>query len=82
MCMYERRLQILLDEERYRRIASVAKRRGVSVALVIREAIDAFLPGGEKRGDAARRILEAEQMQMPDPEELREELDAVRSRHA
>ena len=41
MCMpMERRLQILLDEERYARISAAAKRRGVSVATVVREAID------------------------------------------
>jgi len=38
--MYERRLHLLLDEARYQRVAAEARRRGVSVASVIREAID------------------------------------------
>jgi len=83
MCMLDRRLQILLDEERYRRVAELARRRGVSVARVIREAIDAFLPGsGTKRAAAGRRILDAEQMTVPDPPELRKELDELRGRRA
>ena len=79
MCMLERRLQILLDEERYRRIAGVAQRRGVSVARVIREAIDAFVPGSDgKRAAAARRILAAPPMPVPDVDDLRKELDELR----
>lgn len=83
MCMLERRLQILLDEERYRRLAEQARARGVSVARVVREAIDAHLPrSGAKRSAAARRILGAERMQVPDPRALLEELDEVRGRRA
>jgi hypothetical protein len=81
MCMLERRLQILLDEERYRRVADQARRRGVSVARIIREAIDAMLPGGDaKRPAAARRILQAERMKVPDVRHLRKELDELRGR--
>ncbi|WP_148613597.1 antitoxin [Nocardioides rubriscoriae] len=36
----ERRLQLLLDQERYDRVAAEATRSGRSVAAVIREAID------------------------------------------
>ena len=50
-----RRVQILLDEERHRRLVSVARDRGVSVAVVVREAIDRELAGGDtRRGPAAR----------------------------
>jgi hypothetical protein len=80
--MLERRLQILLDEQRYRRISSVARRRGVSIASVIREAIDSLLPGDVDRAEAARRILEAAPMPVPDPKELKEELEALRGRRA
>lgn len=41
MAVMERRLQLLLDEERYRRVADEAERSGRSVAPVIREAVDA-----------------------------------------
>jgi predicted DNA-binding protein len=46
MCMslLERRLQILLDAERYDRVAGEATRSGRSVAAVIREAIDLRFP--------------------------------------
>ncbi len=37
-CMLDHRLQILLDEERYQKVE--ASRRAISVAAVIREAID------------------------------------------
>ena len=41
MCMsLDRRLQLLLDEERYARIAGIAQHEQRSVASVIREAID------------------------------------------
>src|SRR5439155_676759 len=40
MCMLERRLQILLDRDRYERVAREAEARGTSVDQIIREAID------------------------------------------
>jgi hypothetical protein len=79
MCMYDRRLQLLLDEPRYRRVAAIAEERKVSVAAVIREAIDLLAPDdlGKKR-TAAKRILDAPAMPVPDPEELKAELEAIR----
>jgi hypothetical protein len=84
MCMLERRLQILLDEARYQRVAAEARHRGVSVASVIREAIDRALPASSpRRRAAARRILDAPDMPVPpDPSELRAELDELRGRRA
>jgi hypothetical protein len=77
----DHRLQILLDDERHRRISAVARERGVSVATVVREAIDRGLAGGESsRREAGRRVLEAQPMDVPDLEELRTELDALRGR--
>jgi hypothetical protein len=76
-----RRLQVLLDEDRYARLASEAERRSVPVAVVVREAIDAAFPdGADERSAAARAILGAPAMPVPDPAELRDELDAIRSR--
>jgi hypothetical protein len=82
MRMLERRLQILLDEARYQRVSSEATHRGVSVASVIREAIDRALPAtAEQRRVAADLILSAPDMPVPpDPSELRAELDELRSR--
>ena len=79
MCIYERRLQILLDEPRYRRIAAIAQARRSSVAAVIRDAIDQLAPDdvGKKRA-AAKRILEAPPMPVPDPEKLKANLEELR----
>lgn len=79
MCMLDRRVQILLDEDRYRRLEAEAQRRRSSVASIVREAIDLLLPADRAEKMAAgRRILEAEPMPLPDPEELKRELDEIR----
>ena len=81
MSMLERRLQILLDDERHQRLVAVARERGVSVATVVREAIDRGLPSpGGRRRAAARRLLEAPDMPVPEPAELRDELEELRGR--
>jgi hypothetical protein len=79
----DHRLQILIDDERHQRISSVAQERGVSVATVVREAIDRGLasPDAQRRA-AGRRLLEAPDMQVPEPAELHDELEALRSRRA
>jgi hypothetical protein len=79
MCIYDRRLQILLDEPRYRRVQVIARERNTSVAAVIREAIDLLTPDDlAKKRAAAKRILEAEPMPVPDPEELKAEREEIR----
>jgi hypothetical protein len=79
----EHRLQILLDDERHRRISTLARERGVSVAMVVREAIDRGLGASEgARRAAGRRLLDAPDMQVPEPAELRTELEALRGRRA
>ncbi|MBM7791090.1 ribbon-helix-helix domain-containing protein [Tenggerimyces flavus] len=61
--MSSHRLQLLLDEERYERIVTLAKQRKTSVAAVVREAIDRGLPSAPHRRVAAQnRILAAEPM--------------------
>jgi hypothetical protein len=83
MSMLEHRLQILLDEERHSRITSVARERGVSVATVVREAIDRGVADpGDRRRAAGRRLLDAPDMVVPEPAELHDELDALRARRA
>jgi hypothetical protein len=79
----DHRLQILLDDERHQRLLAVAQERGVSVARVVREAIDRGLPSPDgRRRAAADRLLGAPDMPVPEPAELREELDALRGRRA
>jgi hypothetical protein len=80
MSMYDRRVQLLLDRDRYDRVAREAGRRGVSVATVIREAIDRAVPAGdERRRRAARVILGTPDMPVPDLDGRRAELDEIRS---
>jgi len=77
----DHRLQILIDDERHRRISAAARERGVSVATIVREAIDRGLPRPDaQRHAAALRLLEAPDMPVPDPSDLRAELDELRGR--
>jgi predicted ABC-type transport system involved in lysophospholipase L1 biosynthesis ATPase subunit len=77
----DRRVQLLLDEPRYRKLTGEAKRRRVSVAAVIREAIDHLPADADQRRVAIAEVLAAEPMALPaDPAELRRELDAAHDR--
>ncbi len=79
----DRRLQVLIDRERHERLTAIADERGVSVATVVREAIDRGLPDlADRRRKAARLLLESPDMPVPDPEELLVELDRLRGRRA
>ena len=82
MLMLEHRLQILIDDERHQKLTATAKARGVSVATVVREAIDCTVDDvAERRRRAAERILAAPEMEAPSVEEIRAELDAMHARH-
>lgn len=77
----DRRVQLLLDEPRYRKLTGEAKRRRVSVAAVIREAIDRLPADAEQRRAAIAEVLAADRMTLPaDPADLRRELDAAHDR--
>lgn len=68
-----------MEEERFARIAEEAERRGVSVAEVIRDAVERVLPDGAgRRGELWRQIQAAPRMRVPDPADLRTELDELR----
>lgn len=83
LIVLEHRLQILIDDERHSRITAVARERGVSVATVVREAIDRGIGvSAGRREAAARRLLDAPDMDVPDIDELTSELDALRARRA
>jgi hypothetical protein len=80
MLMLERRLQILIDDERYHRLASAARARKTSVATIVREAIDAALPVDVERKRAAlEEVLAADPVPLPDVAELKGELDEIRA---
>jgi hypothetical protein len=80
MCMLTRRLQVLLDEAQYERLESYAKERGLSVGGAVREAIDRTVPSDSARRRAAgKAILSAPRMRIGSIEELKKELDEIRS---
>ncbi|KGN31021.1 hypothetical protein N802_05295 [Knoellia sinensis KCTC 19936] len=73
MSTLERRLQLLLDHERYARVAAEAERSGRSVNAVIREAIDAHYPvGAESRAVALGEFLALTASSRPGPSDNRE----------
>jgi hypothetical protein len=83
MHMLEKRLQILLDDARWRRLSSYASERNVSVGAVVREALDKANPATrEERRSAARTIRSAKPRGVPSPAALRRELEAARGRRA
>lgn len=70
--MLDHRLQILLDDEGYRKVEREARRRRVSIAAVIRDALDRMPAEVEGRRTAIDAILAAEPMRLPaDPADLR-----------
>lgn len=78
----DRRVHLLLDEPRHAKLVIEAKRRNVSIAEVIREAIDRLPTDADVRRAAIDRILAAEPMEVPlDPRDLRRELDHEHARH-
>lgn len=81
MSMLDRRLQVLIDEDRWERLQDEAGRRGVTVSTLVREAIDLRYPiDAERRRRAGEALLGAEPMSVPhDIEELRRELDDDRA---
>jgi hypothetical protein len=77
----DHRLQILLDDERYRKVEREARRRRTSIAAVIRGALDRLPAEVDARRTAIDAILAAEPMPLPiDPAQLRRELDDAHER--
>jgi Ribbon-helix-helix protein, copG family len=80
--MLTRRLQILIDEDRYERLEHESRRTNRSVAATIRDAIDRAYPSyGDAKRRAADAILAAAPMDLPETvEELRREIEEAHSR--
>ena len=79
LMLKSRRLQVLLDDEQFRRLEAAAARRKVPVAVIVREALDEKVPAhAERRRAAGKRILSALPMDVGDPDHLRAELEAMR----
>ncbi len=75
------RTQISLTGEERRTLDAEAARTGRSISALIRDAVDAVYLAGHSadRRVALQAILEAEPMDVPEPDELRGELEAIRS---
>lgn len=81
MSMLKERLQVLIDVEQRQRLEREAATQGTSVATLVRRAIDiAYPPTLHRRSAAARAILDAEPMAVPEVDELLHELEQLRSR--
>ena len=77
MRMLKERLQILVDSEQRRRLDVEARRRGVSVGAVVRDAIEAQLPAvsREQRIEAIEAMKRAPRVAHIPPDELRRMID-------
>ena len=71
-----RRLQVLVDDERYERLERESERTGASIGALVRTAIDerysSVWPSPEEAG---RGLLEAEPMPVGDWEDMERELE-------
>lgn len=78
----DRRLQVLLDEDRHQRLVDAAEERGVSVATIVRETIDRGLPNSAARRRAAwERLSAGPDIPVPDdPADLKAEIASARDR--
>ena len=76
-----RRTQILLDEERYRRLRERAAAEDSSVGAFVRAAIDkALAEPSESSLHAANAFLDAEPLPVGEPEDLGRELERAYAR--
>lgn len=73
----QRRLQLVLDDDLYRRLLALSQERERSMSGLIREALDTVYPDrAQAKRTAGDFILAAEPMELPpDPVDLRRELD-------
>jgi hypothetical protein len=78
----DRRLHVLLDGERFDRLARLAEERGVSIGALVRRAIDVAYPAdGQRKSAAAAAILSARPGPSPMLDDLRSELEDLRRRN-
>ena len=80
MCMsLTHRLQVLLDEEQYARLSTLARTENRSIGSLIRQAVDqVWTTPDEEKVALLEAILAEQPMPVPDPEELSRELDSIR----
>jgi transposase len=71
MSVLSRRTQLLLDDERHRRLEEEARRTGRSIASLVREAIDLRYEVAQQSADrrrAAATLLDAPRPSGPEPD--------------
>ncbi len=74
--MLSRRLQVLIDDDRYRRLEEEAQRTGASIGALVRHAIDArFASRWPDRRSAAAALLAADPMEVGGWDEIERELE-------
>ena len=82
MSTLSHRTQLLLDDERHRRLEEEARRTGRSIASLVREAIDAryeLTRQSAGRREAAAMLLEAPRPSDPEPDWAEVERDLLDS---
>jgi len=73
--MLNRRLQVLIDDDRWERLQRRSAETGASVGELVRRAIDDGLPGSDEDAAAAgARFLAAAPMPVGDWEEMKREM--------
>jgi Ribbon-helix-helix domain len=82
--MLRRRLQVLIDDERYERLRRESEATGVPVGEIVRRAIDRAVPvAADERSAAIRRLLAAEPIPVPDdPADLEREILEARAKRS
>ena len=73
------RLDVRLDDEQRRRLDEIVEEQGVPISEVVRGLIDNAYEDvmRERRREAARRLVELEVEDPPDPAQLSRELEAA-----
>ncbi len=81
MALLTRRLQVLLDEERFDQLEQLAHRRKTTIAALVRAALDRTLAEqGMAQGQAADRFLKRPPVDFGPWEDLKTELDEALER--
>jgi hypothetical protein len=78
MSGFTNRLQVLVDDERLRRLELRARATGASVGALVRDAIDVAYPGVETdRERAGTALLEAAPMPVEDWDAMKRDVESM-----
>lgn len=83
MSALNRRLQVLVEEDRFEELERLATERSTSIAALVREALDRTFPThGLPHQTAAERFLGRPPVQFEEWETLKGEIEQSLERHA